>query len=200
MRRLQLFLLASATLLGITAAVSAHGPRSGWSVGFSYGFPSYRPWYPYSYRPYPLYVETYPAPVIVRPAPVVVRPSPIVIQEPATLPSSVVTNSISPVSAPWTPSADTALQQLSNPDENIRRDAVMELGRMKVDRAADSLAATLAGDRSAVVRDAAARALGLIASPRSLPALTHAAQADSDRDVRRSAQFAVEVIQSRMRP
>jgi HEAT repeat protein len=60
----------------------------------------------------------------------------------------------------------------------------------------DPLAATLAGDRSPAVRDAAARALGLIASPQALPALERAAQADADRDVRRSAQFAVEVIQA----
>ena len=40
----------------------------------------------------------------------------------------------------------------------------------------------------------------LIGSPRSLTALTHAAQADADRDVRRSAQFAVEVIQANQRP
>ena len=60
----------------------------------------------------------------------------------------------------------------------------MELGRTKSERALDPLAATLAGDRSPVVRDAAARALGLIASPKALPALTHAAQADTDRDER----------------
>jgi HEAT repeat protein len=59
------------------------------------------------------------------------------------------------------------------------------------------LAATLAGDRSPVVRESAARALGLIGSAQALPALQRAAQADSDRDVRRSAQFAVEVIQTR---
>ena len=38
--------------------------------------------------------------------------------------------------------------------------------------------------------------IGLIGSPRALTALTYAAQADSDRDVRRSAQFAVDVIQT----
>jgi len=59
------------------------------------------------------------------------------------------------------------------------------------------LAATLAGDQSPAVRDAAARALGLIGSTKGLPALQRAAQVDNDRDVRRSAQFAVEVIQSK---
>jgi len=47
------------------------------------------------------------------------------------------------------------------------------------------------------VRESAARALGLIASPSALPALQRAAQVDADRDVRRSAQFAVDVIQSK---
>jgi HEAT repeat protein len=46
------------------------------------------------------------------------------------------------------------------------------------------------------VREAAARALGLIGSARALPALQHAAQADNDRDVRNSARFAVDVIQT----
>jgi HEAT repeat protein len=40
--------------------------------------------------------------------------------------------------------------------------------------------------------------LGLIASPRSLPALIQAAQADNDRDVRHSAQFAVEIIRANL--
>jgi HEAT repeat protein len=75
----------------------------------------------------------------------------------------------------------------------------MSLGRLKAERAVDPLAATLAGDRSPAVRDAAARALGLVGSPRGLTALKYAAQADSDRDVRHSAQFAVEIIQSRMK-
>jgi HEAT repeat protein len=47
------------------------------------------------------------------------------------------------------------------------------------------------------VRESAARALGLIASTKGLPALQRAAQVDEDRDVRRSAQFAIEVIQSK---
>jgi HEAT repeat protein len=49
-----------------------------------------------------------------------------------------------------------------------------------------------------VVREAAARALGLIALPASLNALQHAAQADDDRDVRRSAAFAADVIRTNM--
>ena len=64
-------------------------------------------------------------------------------------------------------------------------------------RAIDPLAATLSGDVSPTVRESAARGLGLIASPSALPALQRAAQADGDRDVRRSAQFAADVIQSK---
>jgi hypothetical protein len=37
---------------------------------------------------------------------------------------------------------------------------------------------------------------GLIAAPQALPALQTAAQADEDREVRHSAQFAAEVIRS----
>jgi uncharacterized protein (TIGR03000 family) len=91
------------------------------------------------------------------------------------------------------------LQQLSNHDATIRQKSVMDLGRLGAARAVDPLTTILAGDASPQVRDAAARALGLIADARSLPALIRAAQADDDREVRHSAQFAVEVIRSRLR-
>jgi HEAT repeat protein len=61
------------------------------------------------------------------------------------------------------------------------------------------LSALLTSDRSPAVRETAARALGLIGSPQAVTALTRAAQADTDRDVRRSAQFAVEVIEVNQR-
>ncbi len=48
-------------------------------------------------------------------------------------------------------------------------------------------------------REAAAQALGLIATPKALPALTRAAQADQDRDVRRTAQFSIEIIHANLR-
>ena len=56
---------------------------------------------------------------------------------------------------------DSLLQQLNQSDENVRRDAIMDLGRMKADRAIDPLTSALNTDSSPVVRDAAARALGL---------------------------------------
>jgi HEAT repeat protein len=91
------------------------------------------------------------------------------------------------------------LQRLRSGDENARRDAAMELGRAKASQAIDALTTMLASDQSPAVRDAAARALGLIASPRSLTPLIHAAQADNDRDVRHSAQFAVEIIRTNLK-
>jgi uncharacterized protein (TIGR03000 family) len=96
-------------------------------------------------------------------------------------------------------SIDQYLQQLSSSDETARQKAVMALGRASSTRAVGNLETVLSGDPSPQVRDAAARALGLIADPRSLPGLIRAAQADDDREVRHSAQFAVEVIRSRLR-
>jgi HEAT repeat protein len=91
------------------------------------------------------------------------------------------------------------LQQLSDPNETLRRDAVLELGRMRALRAVDPLMVMLARDSSPRVREAAARALGLIDAPRSLNALNNAAQADNDPEVRRSAQFASDAIRGNMR-
>ncbi len=101
-------------------------------------------------------------------------------------------------------SADTArvsqlLQQLGSPQENVRRDSAMDLGRLKAASAVDALVRMLANDTSPVARDGAARALGLIGARQSLNALIRAAQLDTDRDVRHSAQFAVEVIRTNLR-
>lgn len=207
-------------LLGmVVAGLSASTAQAGhgfWSVGVNIGGPAYyRPYYypyPYYYRPYGVYVA--PGPVIVEPAPVV-QTAPVVVPSysppplgsaynapPATAPAP--TPELAPTPRAVTPTALTAqadtrqlLQQLGNADERVRTDTVMQLGRSRASQAIDPLAATLAGDRSPGVREAAARALGLIGSPKALPALQRAAQLDGDRDVRRSAQFAMEVIQSR---
>jgi hypothetical protein len=93
---------------------------------------------------------------------------------------------------------DSLLQLLHQSDANVRRDAIMDLGRMKAERAIDPVTAAMNTDANPVVRDAAARALGLIGNSRSLPALIRAAQSDNDRDVRHSAQFAIEVIRSQI--
>jgi HEAT repeat protein len=92
---------------------------------------------------------------------------------------------------------DHYLRSLADPDERVRYESAIQLGRLRATRAIDPLAATLSGDASAVVREAAARGLGLIGEGRGLPALQRAAQVDTDHDVRRTAQFSMEIIQSR---
>jgi HEAT repeat protein len=87
------------------------------------------------------------------------------------------------------------IEHLRNPDEQARADAATHLGRLRAVRAVDPLAATLAGDSSPRVREAAAKALGMIGSAKALPALQRAAQKDADRDVRHSAEFSVELVQ-----
>jgi hypothetical protein len=209
MKRFQLYSLTSCLLLGLMQTfASAHPPRSNFSFGLSVGAPYYHrpyfgpaPWHYHYVRPYPIYVA--PRPIIVEQVPVYVQPTVVqpapVVSPPSVYRSTSSASSIEPASHVSAASVEQQLQLLTHPDEKVRSEAVMELGRMKAERAVDPLAATLAGDRSAVVRESAARALGLIASPKGLPALTRAAQADSDRDVRRSAQFSVEVIHSNLR-
>jgi hypothetical protein len=197
------FQLTVATLvLAVAAAAVEAGPPVRIGIGIGLGFPYYyRPYYPYYYGyPYPYVV---PAPVVYQSPPIVVQPGTVVGTTPAPSYSSPSFSAPEPTAlGPANPNAQTNfefhLSRLSNPDEALRRESVMELGRTRNDRAVDPLAATLAGDKSASVRDAAARALGLIGAPRSLTALIQAAQADNDRDVRHSAQFAVEIIRSHL--
>lgn len=214
MKRLALFLIGGCGFLGFGDYSAASDVR--WSIGvnvgaprvvvaprpFCHSYPSYQP-YHYHYHPRPIYYE--PAPIIVRPAPVIYQAAPVYVPAPAAFAPAPVAPAPNPIrttsgssAVPETPAnIDAHLHLLRNPDEKVRADAALELGRSRADRAVDPLAATLAGDKSPSVRDAAARALGLLGSPRALTALTYAAAADSDRDVRRSAQFSVEVIRSR---
>lgn len=205
MKRIIQMTCAVVSLLTLWAQAQAgHGcggcGRGGLSIGIGIGAPYYRPWYPYYGYGYPY---GYPYPVYVAPPPVIVQPAPIIQQAPVAQPAPAYqAPAPTPLTSRSAPAAEPAgvdhhLQMLANSDDNVRAESVIELGRMKARRAVDPLAATLSGDRSPMVRETAARALGLIGSPQALPALQHAAQADSDRDVRRSAQFAVEVIQSR---
>lgn len=194
--------------LGGSTARAGHGCGPHWSIGIGIGVPVYRPYYyPYGYPyGYPYYYYPPPPPVVVQQP--VIQQVPVPVQQvPAAAPAAAAPQQVqyqgvqptSQVQLHSAPAANTDyyLQQLTNADERVRADSVMQLGRSKEQRVIDPLAATLSGDRSAVVRESAARALGLVGSPAALPALQHAAQTDSDRDVRRSAQFAVEVIQSR---
>jgi HEAT repeats len=183
----------------VLAAVAVEG-RAGWGIGIGIGAPVYyRPWGPY-YYPYYAY-----RPVYVAPSPVVVESPPVIVPSaPAVQP--VYQASPSPVPSPIMrtggqdapqPEMNHLIQQLRDPDERVRADSVLQLGRQRALASVDPLAATLAGDRSPMVREAAARALGLISSPKALPALQRAAAADPDRDVRHSAQFAIDIVQSR---
>ena len=65
--------------------------------------------------------------------------------------------------------------------------------------AIDAITNVLQKDNSPIARDGAARSLGLMGSSQAMRALIYAAQADNDRDVRHSAQFAIEVIRSNLR-
>lgn len=196
------------TILALTCVpnVVQAGPPVRFSLGLNFGVPYYsRPyWHPYhGYRYY------YAAPpVVYAPAPIVVQQPPTVIPVPAPVtaaPAPVPAQAVAPASViqanhAGTPAgAEQFLFQLNDSAETVRRDAVMALGRMRATQAIEPIASLLRNDSSPAVRDAAARSLGLIGSPQCLTALTYAAQADQDRDVRRSAQFAVEVIRAGMR-
>jgi HEAT repeats len=191
------------------------GVRIGIGIGFP--FPGY--YYPPCYSPY--YYGYYPPPVVVAPAPVIVAQPTVLQAAPPVQPAPIARPSYSPPaplpSAPepinvapraLTPTAaqeaspdqlaaiDRNLQQLGNPDERVRAEASVALGRLRANQAVEPLKTVLTSDRSPMAREAAARGLGLIAAPSSLSALQTAAQADDDRDVRSSARFAAEVLRS----
>jgi hypothetical protein len=212
-------MLLPALVLACAAAgpVHAHG---GVSIGIGLGFPGYyRPYCGYGwYRPYGVGVYLAPPPVVVAaPAPVyAVAPVATVVQPaysaappppPATTsaappPTAVAAAAPEPELTPLPRLAGNAgayLRDLSNPDERVRAEASVQLGRMRVQQAVEPLTQLLGQDRSPTVRDAAARGLGLIGSPAALTALQRAAQADDDRDVRRSASFAADVIRGNLR-
>lgn len=188
------------------------GPAQAWplriGIGLNLGIPIgpvYSPYpyaYPYTYPAYPPVVVQQSPPVVVGTTTPPSTPPTVVGNSPSYVPADPnmlrATNSMPSLANNNRPGVDELLARLGQSDENSRRDAIMDLGRMKADRAIDPLTSSLANDKSPVVRDAAARALGLIGASRSLPALIRAAQADNDRDVRHSAQFAIEIIRSQM--
>lgn len=193
MKTLRLFLIGVGVLLGTTWKAQAW-----WHGGVSIGIgPVWvgGPWYPYGYYypyPYPYYAAP---PVVVQPAPgYAAQPT----YQPA--PTTAPVTARSPVQDGNQAEVERCLQQLSDTDEHARADAAVQLGRLHATAAIDPLVAMLAGDRSPLVREAAARGLGLIGSSRTLAALQRSAQADPDRDVRHSAQFASEVVASYHNP
>ncbi len=228
MSRLQL-LIALVCLGAPVATSEAQAWRLGISIGvplYPYPYPYARPYYPaygyYAPYGYPYY---YPAPpvtvVSVPPAPVVLQPAPVVVQQarpttvvpvatvagPAVGPPPSIASSNAPAAGTIVQASngasaarvETLLPKLGDAQEHVRRDAAMDLGRLKAAKAVDALVKMLSSDSSPAAREAAARALGLIASPQSLTALIQAAQVDQDRDVRHSAQFSVEIIRSNLR-
>src|SRR5262245_44838850 len=204
MKRPQL-MLAVLALLTFTPFIQTSQARTfiGFGIrigpGYYYGPGQYYYGYGYPYYvPGSIVYETAPPIVVRQTVPVSegvlapTAPNPL----PPPLPPNVVpTQNVAP-----TPTrVDSLLSQLRDPSETVRRDAAMDLGRMKAQKAVDPLIQLLSKDASPIARDGAARALGLIASPRSLNALIYASQADNDRDVRHSAQFAVEIIRTNLR-
>lgn len=213
--------------VGIGFGGPGYGYRGGygcrpWGYGGYYRpYPLYIAPPPVVVAPSPYVVQ--PAPVIVQQQPTVVQQQPTYVtpQAPAITPSPETapapqrlqsdaqpqpistTPDLTPVatSAKGNPQRQQTiayyLRCLADPNEGVRLDAVTRLGQMKAYRAIDPLAATLAGDRSSTVREAAARSLGLMRNPKALPALQRAAQVDADHDVRRTAQFSIEIIQTR---
>ena len=215
--------------LGFAALLLACCPwnvsQAGVYVGLGFGGPCYRPYYrPYwgyggwgYYRPY-AYIA--PPPVVIGGPPVVVQ-QPVVVQPgyapstpppaqaPAPLPAPAPNATVAAPSTPEVmPTAaltnggseiETALEQLRSGNEATRADAAVRLGRLKIERAVGPLVKALNSDKSPMVREAAARGLGLIGSPSALSALQYAAQADEDREVRHSASFAAECIRGSLR-
>jgi hypothetical protein len=197
-------------LAGVVLAVMPWSvAHAGGFIGVNIGFPiggcyHHYPYYGgyYYYRPYPA-VYAVPAPIYVQPPPLVetvpvqpVYPAPATVAAPAPALAPVPATTIRASGEGRQSDIDQCLAHLANPDEKVRADMALQLGRLHALRAVDSLNSTLAKDPSPAVRDATARALGLIGSNASLTALDRAAQEDNDRDVRRSAQYAAEVIRA----
>ena len=191
-------MLLCGVLAAAALALPAPAARAHWGVRIGIGFPIFvGP--PCWYHPcYPVVVQ--PAPVVVQPVPVYqpVYPAPVPVPAPAaavpTVPAApVVARSVSPEEPH---DLQTCLQRLQQPDERERIEAIGHLGRLRSPSAIGPLAGALNNDRSPAVRDAAAKALGLIGSPDALAALQRAAQADEDRDVRRDASYAADVIRA----
>jgi hypothetical protein len=200
--------------VGVRVGPGPYFYRPYWGYGY-YGY----------YRPYPLVIAPS---VVVGPAPVVapvpvVAPAPVVVQPTAVAPPAYAGPPTTTSAAPPTPepplagppppaphsppspmptsragTIDTYLQQAASPDEHTRAEALVQLGRLKAHRAVPVLTRTLKDDPSPEAREAAARALGLIGDATTLDALQHAAQADDNHDVRRSASFAADVIRTRL--
>jgi len=223
MNKLHKILLIGTAVLGLATLAT---PAQAWvAVRVGVGFPCYRPywWGPgvYVYPGYPgyPYYAVPPAVVVGQPAPVIVQSATPTMTSPPpaeTLPTPTpVPQAAAPTAPPFVqaPTAQTVVQpasvnqrqldidhylsQLVDANDGVRIDALTHLGQLHAVRAIDKLAAVLSGDRSPTVREAAARALGVIAHPKAMPALKYSAQVDPDQFVRHSSQFAIDIINAR---
>jgi hypothetical protein len=202
MRTVQKSLIALAVVLAAAPLVQAHGF---FSVRLGIGIPIGPCWGPCwgYYRPYPVYVA--PAPVVVQPAvvgtvPVYAAPAaPVAAAAAPAAPAPAAVGTPTAYSARAArPEQGDAWEELQSPDERTRAEAILRLARRKERRAVEPLQKALREDASPAVREAAARGLGLIGSPKGLSTLQDAAQSDDDRDVRRSASFSAEVIRTNL--
>ncbi len=192
--------------IGFIALLFVCMPQSQTQAGVRIGIGIGLPFPCYGYYGYPYY---YAPPYAVYPPSVVYAPNaapPATVYQPGYTPTPAPANAperINPLpnpvpdlAAPTQASAsipvadhpgevDAVLQRLTNGDDQGRAATAIQLGRSRDGRAVAPLTRAMEQDRSPVVREAAARGLGLIAAPSSLPALQYAAQADDDRDVRK---------------
>jgi HEAT repeats len=108
---------------------------------------------------------------------------------------------VPPAVVPQPPAAgvDQALQLINSPRDRDRIDGALALGRARVEKGIEPLRKMLADDPNPRVREAAARALGLVATPECAKALEKAARADDDGEVRRTARLAAQVIRANTR-
>jgi hypothetical protein len=94
-------------------------------------------------------------------------------------------------------SAHLMLQLLTHPDARVRSHAAIRFGQNGDDYAVDALRASVAHDPNPAVREAAARSLALLGDIAEMLTLKRVAEADTDEDVRRIAEFALDTIASR---
>jgi len=207
--KLTTLVLAASLVTNLPAALAGHGGGGGGGhAGHhgGHGHYGYGHYGHYGYGPgiylgvgfYPGYgyYGDYPLAIAV-PPPVAVVPAPVLVSPPAA--SQAPPLPLQELDQRELPAPDPGLKQLNDPSPSARVEAVMRLGRSRVQSAVPSLIQLLSRDSSAQVREAAARALGLIGSPQALSALQTAGLADDDPEVRHSAQFAIEVVRNNLR-
>jgi hypothetical protein len=182
-------------ILGMAFLLAAPMLHAGWSVGVSVRAPIYPHCHyrPYCYRPYPIYVA--PAPVLVQPVRVV-EPVPAYVAPVAAPARAPVVATTSNLGTTREEDVERYRRQLQSVEPRDRVEAAMQLGRLRAPGCERLLAATLSNDRNPQVREASAKALGLIGTTEALEAVQRAAQVDEDNGVRTSAAYSADVIRA----